>query len=173
MRRAPRLVLVCALALGAAACLKTTYDITTNERLVRVPRSGRTDFTIDTGRIELPTKLGEDKIVREVVLELDATNLNTENPVEVDMSASDSREPNVFRPIATFDVGAGGTRAIRVVQTDPQDALVRAVTSDFVNIKFESRSPAPGIGEIEFRFTIHVLADKDTPGTGAGTLIFY
>ena len=42
-----------------------------------------------------------------------------------------------------------------------------------MNIRFDSRSPEPGIGELEFRFTIYVLAHKETPGTGAGTLLFY
>lgn len=159
--------------LAVSGCLKTIYDITTDERIVRVPVSSKETFTIDTGRIELPTKLGTDKVIESVTLDLEGINLNQENPVTVDISAASSLEPNTFRPIATFDIGVDASRTIQVVQTDPGDALVLATQSDFVNIRFESRSPRPGIGEIEFRFTIRVLAHKNTPGTGAGTLLFY
>lgn len=159
--------------LASAACLQTVYDITTSERLVRVPASEGTGFTIETGRIELPTRLGTDKSVDSVTLNLSAANLNAENPVTVEISAASSLEPNAFKPVATFDLGAGVARDIRVVQSAPGAALVLATQSDFVNIRFESRSPRQGIGEIEFRFTIRVLAHKRTPGTGAGTLLFY
>ncbi|MDX1660638.1 MAG: hypothetical protein R3326_02510 [Gemmatimonadota bacterium] len=161
------------LLLAVTGCLETVFDITTDERLVRVPRSSKAEFEVDTGRIELPTKLGTDKVIERVVLQLEGTNLNEENPVTVDISAASSLEPNTFRPIATFDIDADAVRSIEVVQTDPNDALVLATQSDFVNIRFESRSPRPGIGEIEFRFTIRVLAHKRTPGTGAGTLLFF
>ena len=166
-------VLVLTGVTAAAACLQTVYDITTDERLVRVPGSDRTEFRVETGRIELPTKLGTDKTVESVTLNLEAVNLNQDNPVTVDISAASSLEPNAFGPVATFQLGAGETRLIEAVQTGPDDALVLATQSDFVNIRFESRSPRPGIGEIEFRFTIRVLAHKRTPGTGAGTLLFY
>lgn len=159
--------------LAAVGCLETVYDIETDERLVRVPSSNRTDVTVETGRINLPTKIGTDKTIDSVTLDLVAQNLNADNPVTVEISGASSLEPNAFRPIATFDVGPATTRDLRVVQTDPQDALVLAVQSDFVNIRFESVSPDPGIGEIEFRFTIRLLARKRTPGTGAGTLLFY
>lgn len=159
--------------LAAVGCLETVYDIETNERLVRVPPTNRTEFSVDTGRIDLPTKIGTDKTIDSVTLDLAAVNLNLENPVTVSISAASSLEPNAFRPIAEFDVAANAERDIRVVQTDPQDALVLAVQSDFVNIRFDSVSPAAGIGEIEFRFTIRLLAHKRTPGTGAGTLLFY
>lgn len=159
--------------LTVSACLQTVYDIITEERLVRVPQSSGTEFEVETGRIELPTKLGTDKTVDSVTLDLEGTNLNQDNPVTVDISAASSLEPNAFRPVATFEIGAGQIRRIQAVQTEPDDALVLATQSDFVNIRFESRSPRPGIGEIEFRFTIRVLAHKDTPGTGAGTLLFY
>lgn len=168
-----RALLVLPLVLAASGCMRTVYDIVTEERLVRVPRSSQDEFQVDTGRIELPTKLGTDKVVESVTLDLEGTNLNQENPVTVDISAASSQEPNTFRPIATFEIGVDTSRTIQVVQTDPGDALVLATQSDFVNIRFESNSPRPGIGEIEFRFTIRVLAHKNTPGTGAGTLLFY
>jgi len=82
--------------------------------------------------------------------------------------------PNVFGEITSgLRLDPGETRSIEVVQTGEQDPLVLASQSESVNIRFESSSPEPGIGEIEFRFTIHVVAHKETPGTGAGTLIFY
>jgi len=146
----------------------------TNERVVRVPENPRrSEFTIDTGRIDLPTKLGTDKTVESATLLLTAANLNVDNPVEVSISSANSFEPNNFGPIATFSLDAGETREIRVVQTGPEEALVLATQSDFINIRFDSTSPAPGIGEIEFRFTVRVLAHKDTPGTGAGSLLFF
>jgi hypothetical protein len=64
-------------------------------------------------------------------------------------------------------------RRLRVVQTGAADGLVRATQSEAINVRFDARSPAPVIGEIEFRFTIRVVAHKQTPGTGAGTLLFY
>lgn len=172
-RGLPRWLAALPLVLVAGACMEVVYDIVTEERLVRVPASDRTRLTVDTGRIELPTRIGTDKTIDSVTLDLTAENLNTVNPVTVDISAASSQEPNAFRPVATFEVGADATREIRVVQTDPAAALVLAVQSDFVNIRFDSVSPAPGIGEIEFRFTIRLLAHKRTPGTGAGTLLFY
>lgn len=162
-----------ALLLVASACMEVVYDIITEERLVGVPSSSRTTFTVETGRIQLPTKIGSDKTIESVTLDLSATNHNIENPVIVSISAASSLEPNAFRPIATFDIGADSAREIRVVQADPGEALVLAVQSDFINIRFDSVSPEPGIGEIEFRFTIRLLARKRTPGTGAGTLLFY
>lgn len=159
--------------LSAVGCLETLYDIQTDERLVSVPASDQTEFTVNTGRIDLPTKIGTDKTIDSVTLDLVAENRNADNPVTVSISAASSLQPNAFRPIATFDIGAASTREIRVVQTDPEDALVLAVQSDFINIRFDSVSPEPGIGEIEFRFTIRLLAHKGTPGTGAGTLLFY
>lgn len=161
------------LLLAAVACMEVVYDIVTDERLVRVPATDQTEFRVETGRIELPTKIGTDKTIDSVTLILSATNLNTENPVTVDISAASSLQPNAFRPVAQFQIGADATREIRVVQSQPDDALVLAVQSDFINIRFDSVSPEPGIGEIEFRFTIRLLAHKRTPGTGAGTLLFY
>lgn len=158
----------------APGCREVVYDILTDERLVRVPESSRDEFTIDTGRIELPSRLGTDKTIDSATLELTATNFNLENAVTVDISAASSLNPNVFGPIASgIELQPGETRMITVVQTGPEDALVTASQSESVNIRFESNSPAPGIGEIEFRFTIRVLAHKETPGTGAGTLLFY
>lgn len=155
-------------------CREVVYDILTNERIVRVPVSRKSEVTIDTGRIELPSRLGTDKTVDSATLNLTATNLNLENPVVVDISAASSLNPNVFGEITTgFRLDPGETRSIEVVQIGPQDPLVTATQSESVNIRFESTSPQPGIGEIEFRFTIRVLAHKETPGTGAGTLIFY
>lgn len=160
-------------ALGSA-CLETIYDIQTDEFLVRVPASSKVNVTIDSGRIDLPTKLGTDKTVDSSTLELIAVNLNPENSVVVDISGATSLNPNVFDPIVTdIHLEPGETRAIRVVQTEPDDVLVTATQSDWVNIRFNSTSPLPGIGELVFRFTIHVLAHKETPGTGPGTLIFY
>jgi hypothetical protein len=105
---------------------------------------------------------------------LTATNLNLENPVVVDIAVASSLNPNVFGEVTSgLRLDPGETRSIAVVQTGPDDPLVTASQSESVNIRFESTSPRPGIGEIEFRFTIHVLAHKETPGTGAGTLIFY
>lgn len=168
------------LALGLFAavlgggCREVIYDILTDERIVRVPRSGKSEITIDTGRIELPSRLGTDKTVDSATLNLTAVNLNLENPVIVDISAASSLNPNVFGEITTgFQLDPGETRSIQVVQTGADDPLVTASQSESVNIRFESTSPRPGIGEIEFRFTIHVIAHKETPGTGAGTLIFY
>jgi len=160
--------------IGLTACRRTIFDVVTNERVVQVPENPRrSEFTIDTGRIDLPTKLGTDKTIDSATLVLTAANLNVDNPVEVSISAANSFEPNNFGPIATFSLDAGETREIRVVQTGPEEALVLATQSDFINIRFDSTSPAPGIGEIEFRFTVRVLAHKDTPGTGAGSLLFF
>lgn len=159
--------------LAASACMEVVYDITTDERLVTVPATNRLESSVETGRIDLPTKIGTDKTIDSVTLDLSTTNFNAENPVTVTISAASSLAPNAFRPIATIEVGADTGRDVRVVQTDPDDALVLAVQSDFVNIRFDAVSPAPGIGEIEFRFTIRLLAHKRTPGTGAGTLLFY
>jgi hypothetical protein len=162
-----------AVALGSA-CREVIYDILTDERLVIVPVSSRSEVTLDTGRIDLPARLGTDKTVDSTTLNLTATNFNLENPVVVDILAASSRNPNVFGEVLTgFALEPGQTRSVQVVQTEVDDPLVAAVTSESVNIRFVSTSPAPGIGEIEFLFTIHVLAHKDTPGTGAGTLIFY
>jgi hypothetical protein len=173
IRRAGCLAAVAAAVLGMA-CREVVYDILTNERLVRVPRSSRNEITIETGRIELPSKLGTDKTIDSSTLNLTGTNLNLENAVDVDISAASSNNPNVFGEIATgFHLEPGETRSITVVQTEPDDPLVTASQSDAVNIRFDSTSQVPGVGELEFRFTIRVLAHKDTPGTGAGTLIFY
>jgi hypothetical protein len=129
---------------------------------------------MDTGRIDLPSRLGTDKTVDSATLNLTATNLNLENAVVVDISVASSLNPNVFGEVTSgLRLDPGETRSIAVVQKDPEDPLVTATQSESVNIRFESRSPQPGIGEIEFRFTIHVIAHKETPGTGAGTLIFY
>ena len=150
------------------------YDILTDERLVRVPRSSRAQVRFETGPITLPTRLGTDKTIDRSTLNLTGTNLNLENPVVVDISVASSNRPNVFGAVATdFHLEPGETRSITVVQTEPDDPLVLAAQSESVNVRFDSTSPEPGIGELEFRFTIHVLAHKDTPGTGAGTLIFY
>ncbi|HUF90497.1 MAG TPA: hypothetical protein VMR66_11035 [Gemmatimonadota bacterium] len=155
-------------------CREVVYDILTNERIVRVPVTSRNQFTIDTGNIVLPSRLGTDKTIESATLNLTATNFNLENPVVVDISAASSLNPSVFGPIASgVSLDPGETRSITVVQTGPDDALVTASQSESVNIRFDSTSPEPGIGEIEFRFTIRVLAHKETPGTGAGTLIFY
>ena len=168
-----------ALALGlvgvlASGCREVIYDILTDERLVRVPFSSRDAITMDTGKIELPSRLGTDKTVDSATLLLTATNMHPDNPVVVDISAASSLNPNVFGEITSgLRLDPGEARTIRVVQTDPDDPLVTASQSESVNIRFDSRSPEPGIGELEFRFTIHVLAHKDTPGTGAGTLLFY
>lgn len=170
-RRAAGAALVAALAL--LGCREVVYDIITNERIVRVPQTNRTDFTIDTGLIELPSKLGTDKTIDSSTLDLTATNFNATNPVTVTLSSADSRSPNAFREVATFSLEPLEEKNIVVVQTDPDDPLVTATQSDAVNIRFESSTTTPGLGEIEFRFTIHVLAHKKTPGTGAGTFIFY
>lgn len=154
-------------------CRFTTFDILTSERLVRVPQSSQMRFTIDTGVIELPGSLGRDKTVDSATLNLVASNLHPQNPVSVAITVADVTEPNVFRPVATFDLEPRETRELRVVQTRPDDGLVRATQSEGINIRFDSRSPAAGIGEIEFRFTVRVVAHKRTPGTGAGTLLFY
>lgn len=169
----PALAGIALLGLALAGCLDTVYDITTDRRVVRVPKSNKDTFTVDTGKINLPSKLGTDKTIDSATLDLTGINANVDNPVTVEISAASSLDPNAFGPIATFQLGAGETRDIRVVQTDPNDALVLATQSDFVNIRFVSTSPDPGIGEIEFDFTIHVLAHKATPGTGAGTLLLY
>jgi hypothetical protein len=167
------------LALGMAAvlasgCQEVIYDILTDERVVRVPASSRDAITMDTGRIELPSRLGTDKTVDSATLLLTATNMHPENPVVVEISAASSLNPNVFGEITSgLRLDPGETRTIRVSQTDPDDPLVTATQSESVNIRFDSHSPEPGIGELEFRFTIHVLAHKETPGTGAGTLLFY
>ena len=58
--RAWRLAILFAVALGAG-CREVIYDILTDERTVRVPVSSRSQVTIDTGRIDLPTRLGTDK----------------------------------------------------------------------------------------------------------------
>ena len=161
-------------ATGISACRETFFDILTSERTVIVPESpNRTTFRVDTGRIELPASLGADKTVDSATLLLIATNRNALNPVTVDLTIADSREANVFRPLVTFTLAAGETREIEVVQTEPDDALVRATQSEAINIRFDSVSPARGIGEIEFRFTVRVLAHKETPGMGPGTLLFY
>jgi hypothetical protein len=150
------------------------YDIVTDERIVRVPVSSKSEITLDTGRITLPSRLGTDKTVESATLNLTATNFHPDNPVVVDISAASSLHPNVFGDITRgLRLDPGETRSVQVVQRDADDPLVTATQSESVNIRFESTSPEPGIGEIEFRFTIHVLAHKDTPGTGAGTLIFY
>jgi hypothetical protein len=160
------------LGLAAPACRRTVFDIVTSERVVRAPRSVRTTFTLDT-RIELPSTLGVDKTVDSSTLDLTTTNFNTTNPVTVALSIADADNPGLFRPVVTYELASGETRQIRVVQTQPDDALVRATQTDALIIRFDSTSPAPGIGEIEFRFTVRVLAHKETPGTGAGTLLFY
>ena len=161
-------------ATGLAACRETFFDIVTSERIVTVPSSpNRTTFRIDTGRIELPASLGEDKTVDRATLLLIATNRNVTNPVTVDLSIADSRETNVFRPLSTFTLEPNETREIEIVHTQPEDALVRATQSKSINIRFDSTSPARGVGEIEFRFTVRVLAHKETPGMGPGTLLFY
>ncbi len=172
--RARRIVLAVGLAaLTMVGCREVVYDIMTNERLVRVPRTARTEFTIDTGLIELPSKLGTDKTIESSTLELTAINLNAENSVDVVLSSADSQRPNSFREVVSFSLAPLEERVITVVQTDPEDPLVTATQSDAVNIRFDSTSEAAGLGEIEFRFTIRVLAHKATPGTGAGTLLFY
>ena len=118
--------------------------------------------------------VGTDKTVDSATLLLTATNLNPDNPVVVAISAASSLNPNVFGEITSgLRLDPGETRTVRVSQTDSDDPLVTATQSESVNIRFDSRSPKPGIGELEFRFTIHVLAHKETPGTGAGTLLFY
>ena len=167
-----------ALGLVAAAvatgCREVVYDILTDERSLRVPESSKSDITMDTGRIELPSRLGSDKTVDSATLQLTATNFNPRNRVVVDISVASSQNPNVFGDITSgLRLDPGETRSIEVVQTGKQDPLVLATQSESVNIRFESTSPEPGIGEIEFRFTIRVVAHKETPGTGAGTLIFY
>lgn len=159
--------------LAGLGCREVVYDIMSNERIVTVPASNRTEFTIDTGAIELPSKLGTDKTIESSTLDLIATNFNAINPVTVVLSSADSRAPNAFREVATFSLEPLETKNIVVVQTDPDDPLVTATQSDAVNIRFDSTSAAPGIGQIEFRFTIRVLAHKRTPGTGAGTFLFY
>jgi hypothetical protein len=140
---------------------------------VRIPRSIFNRFTVETGIITLPASLGRDKIVDSAILELEAANFNERHPVSVEISVADAQEPGRFRSIASFDLAIRETRALRVVQTGAADGLVRATQSESINIRFDARSPGAEIGEIEFRFTIHVLAHKRTPGTGAGTLLFY
>jgi hypothetical protein len=155
-------------------CREVVYDILTDERTVRVPASSKSEITMDTGRIELPSRLGTDKTVDSATLHLTATNFHPDNPVVVDISAASSIHPNVFGEITSgLQLAPGQTRTVEIVQSGAQDPLVTATQSESINIRFESSSPQPGIGEIEFRFTIHVLAHKETPGTGAGTLIFY
>jgi hypothetical protein len=161
------------IVLAVPACRRTLFDIVTHERTVSVPSSSRTTFTIDTGRIELPASLGVDKTVDSSTLDLTAHNFNAANPVTVDLSIADAESPGLFRPVVTFDLDPGETRQIQVVHTQPDEALVRATQTTSINIRFISTSPTPGIGEIEFRFTVRVLAHKETPGTGAGTLLFY
>lgn len=151
----------------------TTYDIRSDERLVQIPRTFFTRFVVETGAITLPASLGKDKTVDSATLDLEATNFNPQHPVSVDITVADAEAPNLFRPVASFDLDAGETRVLQIVQTGPGDGLVRASQSESINIRFDARSPAPEIGEIEFRFTIRVLAHKETPGTGAGTLLFY
>jgi hypothetical protein len=158
--------------LAVLACRRVVYDIMTSERLVRVPHSSKSTFEIDT-HIEIPETLGEDKTVDSATLDLVASNMNTENPVSVDITIADEDEPGNFRPIIAFELAAGETRTFQVVQTEPEDALVHATQTKELILRFESVSPSPGIGEIEFRFTVRVLAHKETPGTGPGTLLFY
>ena len=141
--------------------------------MVLIPRSSLNRFTVDTGSITLPASIGKDKTVDSATLDLLATNFNPRQPVDVAMSIADAEERNVFRPIASFLLDKGEARQLRIVQTGPDDSLVRATQSESINIRFEARSPAAEIGEIEFRFTIRVIAHKKTPGTGAGTLLFY
>lgn len=155
------------------ACRETVFDILTNERIVRVPSSTQREFTIDTGAIDLPASLGADKIVDSATLNLTATNFNAVNPVTVIIAVASGDRPNQFGPVTTFDLAVGETRLLQVVQTNPGDALVRATQSEAINVRFESVSPEKGIGEIEFQFTVRVLAHKNTPGTGPGTLLFY
>ena len=172
-RRFHLAVLLTALvAMAVPACRKTLFDIVTSERVVRGPRSNKTQFTIDS-RVELSTTLGADKIVDSSTLDLTATNLNTENPVTVDLTIAEGSQPGLFRPLIKFDLEPGETRDLQVVQTEPEDALVRAAQAKTLIIRFDSTSPVPGIGELEFRFKVRVLAHKATPGTGAGTLLFY
>ncbi len=158
---------------GLAACRETLFDIVTNERTVGVPATSGAEFTIETGPIDLPASLGEDKTVDSATLDLVATNHNVANPVTVAISVADARSPNAFGPVGTFDLAAGETRQMEIVQRGAGDALVRASQSQSINVRFESASPAPGLGALEFRFKVRVLAHKDTPGTGAGTLLFY
>ena len=172
-RRIQLAVLVTALVgMAVPACRRTLFDIVTSERVVRGPRSNKTQFTIDS-RVELSTTLGTDKTVDSSTLDLTATNFNTVNPVTVDLSIAEGSTPGLFRPVIRFDLAAGETRDLRVVQTGPEDALVRAVQSRALIVRFDSKSPVAGIGELEFRFKVRVLAHKETPGTGAGTLLFY
>lgn len=164
-------VLLVALATGA--CRLTMYDITTSERTARVPQTTQNSFTIDTGVIRLPAKLGKDKTVDSATLDMIATNFHPANPVTVDIAVADAEAINVFRPVASFDIAAGQTRELRIVQTGPGDGLVRATQTESINIRFESLSPAPGLGEIEFRFRVRVVAHKRTSGMGPGSLLFY
>ena len=154
-------------------CRETLYDIVTSERIVRVPNVSGREFVLETGPIELPATLGEDKVVDSATLNLTTINGNARNGVTVAISVADSRRPNAFGPVAAFDLAAAETREIRIIQTEPGDALVRASQSEAINIRFESRSANDGIGEIEFRFTVRVLAHKDTPGWGPGIFLFY
>jgi hypothetical protein len=148
------------------------FDIVTHEVLATVPPSSRSTVTINS-RVELSATLGEDKTVDSATLELNARNFNVDNPVTVDISIADEDQPGLFRPVVTFDLAPSETRDIEVVQTEPDDALVRASQSSFVNLRFISTSPAPGIGQLEFRFRVRVIAHKSTPGSGPGTLLFY
>jgi hypothetical protein len=172
-RRFQLAFLLTALAVMAIpACRRTLFDIVTNERVVRGPRSNKTQFTIDS-RVELSTTLGTDKTVDSSTLNLTATNLHPDNPVTVDLSIAEGTQPGLFRPLIRFDLDPGETRDLQVVQTEPDDALVRAAQAKVLIIRFDSTSPVAGIGELEFRFKVRVLAHKETPGTGAGTLLFY
>lgn len=165
-------VLVAALGL-LPGCRQTLFDIVTSERVVRIPPIGGRAFTIDTGPIELPASLGVDKTIDSATLNLTASNDHADNPVTVAIAVADSRRPNAFGPLATFELAAGETRALTIVQREPNDPLVRAVQSRAINIRFDATSPEEGIGEIAFRFTVRVRAHKETPGTGPGTLFFY
>ncbi len=172
IRRRPGALLAAAVAL-VGGCRLTMFDVVTSERLVRVPEVSGREFTVETGAIDLPASLGADKIVDSATLNLTAANLNAVNPVTVSIAVADSRQPNAFGPVTTFSLAAGEMRDLAIVQREAADALVRAVQSEAINVRFESHSPEDGIGEIEFRFTVRVRAHKDTPGTGPGTLLFY
>ncbi len=158
--------------LAVLGCRKVVFDIVTTERTVRTPQSGKEEFVLDT-RIELPTTLGVDKTVDSATLDLSATNFNLDNPVTVDLTIADNEAPGFFRPIILFELQPGETRQFHIVQTAPDDGLVRASQTKSLTLRFDSVSPQPGIGELEFTFSVRILAHKETPGTGAGTLLFY
>lgn len=162
-----------ALIAAMPACRRVVYDIVTNERLTVVPFSDETVVSIDTGAIDLPSKFGPDKTIDFVTMDLEAINFHQENPVTIEISTANKDQPNAFRHVTTFSVEAGGTRQIRVTQTEPDDALVTATQSDAVNVRFVATSPRVGVGRIELRYTFRVLAHKSTPGTGAGSFLFY